>query len=90
MMTSDGYRINGLVVDVTDDEVEMDFNHPLAGEDVRFKGSIITVRDATPEELQPAHGCGCGCHHGGEDSCGCHGDGTDSCGCSDHEGCGCH
>ena len=30
MMTSDGYRINGLVVDVTDDEVEMDFNHPLA------------------------------------------------------------
>ena len=90
MMTSDGYRINGLVVDVTDDEVEMDFNHPLAGKDVRFKGSIITVRDATPEELQPAHGCGCGCHHGGEDSCGCHGDGTDSCGCSDHEGCGCH
>lgn len=90
MMTSDGYRINGLVVDVTDDEVEMDFNHPLAGKDVRFKGSIITVREATPEELQPAHGCGCGCHHGGEDSCGCHGDGTDSCGCSDHEGCGCH
>ena len=90
MMTSDGYRINGLVVDVTDDEVEMDFNHPLAGKDVRFKGSIITVRAATPEELQPAHGCGCGCHHGGEDSCGCHGDGTDSCGCSDHEGCGCH
>ncbi len=90
MMTSDGYRINGLVVDVTDDEVEMDFNHPLAGKDVRFKGSIITVRDATPEELQPAHGCGCGCHHGGEDSCGCHGDGADSCGCSDHEGCGCH
>lgn len=90
MMTSDGYRINGLVVDVTDDEVEMDFNHPPAGKDVRFKGSIITVRDATPEELQPAHGCGCGCHHGGEDSCGCHGDGTDSCGCSDHEGCGCH
>lgn len=84
MMTSDGYRINGLVVDVTDDEVEMDFNHPLAGKDVRFKGSIITVREATPEELQPAHGCGCGCHHGGEDSCGCHGDGTDSCGCSDH------
>lgn len=90
MMTSDGYRINGLVVDVTDDEVEMDFNHPLAGKDVRFKGSIITVRDATPEELQPAHGCGCGCHHSGEDSCGCHGDGADSCGCSDHEGCGCH
>lgn len=84
MMTADGYRINGVVTEVTDKEVKMDFNHPLAGKDVRFKGKIITVRDATPEELQPAHGCGCGCDH---DSCG---DGCgDSCGCHD-DGCGCH
>lgn len=79
MMTADGYRINGLVEEVTDTHVKMDFNHPLAGKDVRFKGKIITVRDATPEELQPAHGCGCGCDH---DSCG------DDCGCGDS--CGCH
>ena len=50
MMTADGYRINGVVTEVTDKEVKMDFNHPLAGKDVRFKGKIITVRDATPEE----------------------------------------
>jgi FKBP-type peptidyl-prolyl cis-trans isomerase SlyD len=85
MMTADGYRINGVVEEVTDTHVKMDFNHPLAGKDVRFKGKIITVRDATPEELQPAHGCGCGCDH---DSCG------DDCGCGDHDhdscGCGCH
>lgn len=75
MMTQDGYKITGIVTEVTDDKVKMDFNHPLAGKDVRFKGKILTVRDATPEELQPVGGCGCGCGH---DSCG------DDCGC-DHD-----
>lgn len=76
MMTQDGYRINGVVEEVTDDKVKMDFNHPLAGKDVRFKGKVTLVRDATPEELQPAQGCGCGCDH-------------DSCGDGDHDHCGC-
>lgn len=79
MMTADGYRINGLVTDVTADKVTMDFNHPLAGKDVRFKGKIIAVREATPEELKPASGCGCGCN---SDSCG------DGCGCGDGKSCG--
>lgn len=88
MMTADGYRINGLVTSVTDNKVTMDFNHPLAGKDVRFKGSILAVRDATPEELKPAHGCGCGCHDDGcGDGCGC-GDGHHSCG-DNSCGCGC-
>ena len=80
MMTADGFRINGRVIDVTDTDVKMDFNHPLAGKDVRFKGKILAVRDATPEELQPVHSCGCG-------SCGCDshdGDCGDSCGCEGH------
>lgn len=81
MMTADGYRINGRVLEVTDSNVKMDFNHPLAGKDVRFKGEILEVHDATPEELQPAHGCGCGCDH---DHCG---DGD--CGCEHHGNCGC-
>lgn len=94
MMTADGFRINGLVKEVTDKEVVMDFNHPLAGKDVRFKGEVKTVRDATPEELQPAHGCGCGCHaHGCDDGCGC-GDHDDCCGSHGHhcgdDACGCH
>lgn len=87
MMTADGYRINGVVKEVTDTDVKMDFNHPLAGKDVRFKGEILAVRDATPEELQPQQGCGCGCHG---DECG------DDCGCGDEhhhcgdDACGCH
>ncbi|MDE7452172.1 MAG: peptidylprolyl isomerase, partial [Paramuribaculum sp.] len=82
MMTQDGYKITGIVTEVTDDKVKMDFNHPLAGKDVRFKGKILTVRDATPEEIQPVGGCGCG-HGSCGDDCGCE---HDSCG----DGCGCH
>ena len=84
MMTADGFRINGKVLEVTDNEVKMDFNHPLAGKDVRFKGEILEVRDATPEELQPAHGCGCGCDHDhcGDGDCGCDKGGDCGCGCN--------
>ena len=79
MMTADGFRITGVVKEVTDKEVKMDFNHPLAGKDVRFSGSVSVVRDATPEELKPQHGCGCGC---GDEGCG------DSCKCSSEHHCG--
>lgn len=81
MMTADGFKIEGEVIEITPKSVKMDFNHPLADRDVRFKGKVITVRDATEEEIHPAGGCGC--HHGG---CGCE---HDSCGCSDGDGCGC-
>jgi FKBP-type peptidyl-prolyl cis-trans isomerase SlyD len=70
MMTADGFRINGLVKEVTDSSVKMDFNHPLAGKAVRFDGKILTVRDATPDELKPAGGC---CGGGCGDNCSCEG-----------------
>lgn len=82
MMTADGHRISGVVTEVNDQNVIMDFNHPLAGDDVRFKGEILVVRDATPEELTPANGCHC---HGSEcgDDCGSHEGGCcGSCNCN--------
>lgn len=83
MMTADGYRIDGLVTEVTPTHVKMDFNHPLVDKTVRFDGEIKVVRDATPEEITPSHG-GCGC---GDHSCGCD---SDSCGCDDADhSCGC-
>lgn len=77
MMTADGFRVNGKVVGVTDTHVRLDFNHPLAGKTVRFKGEVKEVRDAKPEEIQPVGGCcGGGCCGGDHDhSCGdgcCH------------------
>ena len=87
MMTADGFRINGLVKEVKPDSVVLDFNHPLAGSAVRFDGTILAVRDATPEELHPAHGCHCGsgdCHCDSDCNCdntsgGCHCDDTCNC-----------
>ena len=51
MMTAEGYRINGSVLKVSDDKVLMDFNHPLAGENLHYVGVVKLVRDATDEEL---------------------------------------
>lgn len=83
MMTADGYRINGLVKEVAADKVHMDFNHPLAGKNVRFIGKVKTVREATPEELHPARcGCGSGCNcgsDGGDCGSGCGGNGCGGC-----------
>jgi len=86
MMTQEGFMVRGKVLEITADSVKMDFNHPFAGFTVRFDGEIVEVRDATPEELTPAHSCGCGCHNHG-DGCG-HGD--CECGSHEHNGdCGC-
>lgn len=94
MMSTSGQRMEGLVVSVNDDTVQMDFNHPLAGEDLHFTGEILDVRDATPEELSAAYSSGCGCGSGG--GCGDGGCETESCGsgsCGDEKasgsGCGC-
>jgi len=94
MMSTSGQRMEGLVVSVNDDTVQMDFNHPLAGEDLHFTGEILDVRDATPEELSAAYSSSCGCGSGG--GCGDGGCETESCGsgsCGDEKasgsGCGC-
>lgn len=77
MMTAEGYRISGRVLEVGDN-IKMDFNHPFAGLTVKYEGEVTKVREATPEELTPAQGCGGGCCGG----CGGHDEGS-SC-----EGCG--
>ena len=62
---SDGKKHPFNVVDIEDDKVHIDGNHPLAGQTLQFSIEIMKIRDATPEELEHghAHGEGSGHHH---------------------------
>ena len=50
------------VIDVTDDEVTVDGNHPLAGKTLTFNCTVTGVRPATAEELEHGHVHGEGGH----------------------------
>lgn len=65
MMTAEGFKVLGRVLQISPEGVEMDFNHPFAGLTVRYDGVVEEVREATPEELHPVSGCGGGCGGGG-------------------------
>jgi len=69
MQDSEGHKLTGLVKIVNADSVTMDFNHPLAGNHLFFKGEVTEIRHATEEELTHGHA-----HY--EGSC----DSCDSCG----------
>ena len=50
------------VVELSDNEVTVDANHPLAGKDLDFAVEIIDRREATPEEITHGHVHGAGGH----------------------------
>ena len=51
MVGNDGSIVNATVVEVKEEGVTMDFNHPMAGKVLNFKGKVLSVRDATEKEL---------------------------------------
>ena len=63
MEDEQGYPLSGKILEVADDNVLVDFNHPLAGLDLYFEGKILDVRDATNEELAHGHVHGPHGHH---------------------------
>lgn len=85
---SDGKQtFNATVTKITETQVTVDLNHPLAGEDLTFQGIILESRPATDEEVEAVlhpkcNGCGGGCSNGGCDSnggCNCDGDCNGGC-----------
>ncbi|MDL2283063.1 peptidylprolyl isomerase [Odoribacter sp. OttesenSCG-928-G04] len=80
MMDSIGRRLQGQIAEIGETEIKIDFNHPLAGKDLYFKGDVLDVRDATEEELEALTSGKCG---------GCSGCGEDGCGSHDHDHGGC-
>ena len=49
MADNEGNQMQGRVTGVEDEEVLMDFNHPLAGQTMHFDGKVVSVREATAE-----------------------------------------
>ena len=96
MVSDTGQVVNGIVYEVRDDVVTMDFNHPMAGKTLNFTGKVVGVRDATEKELEKGHPChhhhkdGEGCCHKGEGDCHGkehhHGDGEGCCHKGDGDG----
>ncbi len=63
MRDDQGHMLQGIVVNVTNESVRMDFNHPMAGNTLHFTGNVIEVREATAEEISHGHAHGAGGHH---------------------------
>jgi len=68
----DGQTTQVIVKSFDDKEVNVDFNHPLAGKDLMFSVTVLTAREATADEVTSgvvggaaeggSCGTGCGCH----------------------------
>ena len=98
-----GETIQVVVKSFDDTNVTIDYNHPMAGRTLMFSVAILSLRDATEEEIQSGvvggfaamgGGCcgggGCGTGHDHDDHD--HGDSQGG-GCGTgggHGGCGCH
>lgn len=99
--SEDGQTVQVTVKDFADEEVTIDYNHPMAGRTLMFSVTVLASREATSEEIQTGIVGGLaaagGCCGGG--SCGSHSHGhshkeTECCGGEkhgqEHECCGGH
>lgn len=62
LQDQEGNRLNGMVAEVGEDTVKLDFNHPMAGVDLYFTGHVEALRDAEATELEHGHVHGEGGH----------------------------
>ena len=78
LMDNEGNHFYGTIVKVTDTEVTVDLNNPLAGKAIQFTGTVYKNREASLQEIEQTakilsgecDGCGGGCGSCGEGGCG--------------------
>ncbi len=51
------------ITQIDGDDITIDGNHPLAGEDLTFDVEVVEVRPASADEIAHGHIHGAGCHH---------------------------
>jgi len=68
-----GNPFYGTIIEICEDSVKMDFNHPMAGVDLFFSGKILEVREPTSEEMSELESSCSGCegriHSGCDGNC---------------------
>lgn len=64
-MTHDGHThpVVFRVTHLTATQATLDANHPLAGQDIEVRCTVLEVRPASPEEIAHGHAHGPGGHH---------------------------
>ena len=61
---NNGNQFRAGVTGVSETEISVDLNHPMAGKNLIFVGTILTVREATADELKHGHAHGADGHEG--------------------------
>lgn len=51
----DGEPMEATILSIDDENVKLDFNHPLAGKNLTFDVTVISLRSATEEEMAHGH-----------------------------------
>jgi FKBP-type peptidyl-prolyl cis-trans isomerase SlyD len=59
----EGKHLQFIITEIENDDITVNFNHPLAGKDLEFDVDLLDVRNATPEEIAHGHVHGPGGHH---------------------------
>lgn len=54
----EGNNVVFTIVEIEGEDVTLDGNHPLAGETLNFDVEILSMRDATPQEIEHGHAHG--------------------------------
>lgn len=63
LQSPDGQAMMATIVKTEEGQVTLDANHPLAGQVLNFDIEIVSIRDASQEELSHGHPHGPGGHH---------------------------
>lgn len=58
LQDAQGNHLNGIVLDVNEEGVTVDLNHPMAGKTLHFDIEVVSTREATEEELSHGHAHG--------------------------------
>lgn len=64
LQDNQGNQFRAGVTSISETQISVDLNHPMAGKNLIFAGKILTVREATPDELNHGHAHGADGHAG--------------------------